>query len=95
MISDNCIIMMAKERGKMAEVRNLAINYKLQRNSKVQRIWCTGTQMTKELEGNMMDADIDSPFYGIYTVTTWLRACACSGKKMHTNPFLSRLMITW
>ena len=51
----------------MAEVKNLAINYKTAEDFKKFREYgAQELQMTKELEGNMIDANIDSPFYGIY-----------------------------
>src|SRR5699024_2649979 len=67
MISEDYTIMMTKERIIMAEVKNLAINYKTVEDFKKFREYgAQELQMTKELEGNMIDADINSPFYGIY-----------------------------
>ncbi|NMA81473.1 Acetyltransferase (GNAT) domain-containing protein [Jeotgalicoccus aerolatus] len=51
----------------MSKVKNLAINYKTAEEFKKFREY--GSQelhMIDELEANMIDADIDSPFYGIY-----------------------------
>lgn len=51
----------------MSKVKNLAINYKTAEEFKKFREY--GSQelhMIDELEANVIDANIDSPFYGIY-----------------------------
>lgn len=51
----------------MSEVKHLAINYKTAEDFKKFREYgAQELQMTKELEGNVIDANMDSPFYGIY-----------------------------
>ncbi|MFC3419785.1 N-acetyltransferase [Salinicoccus hispanicus] len=65
----------------MSEVKHLAINYKTVEDFKKFREY--GAQelhMMKEMEGNMIDADIDSPFYGIYVGDT-LAARMCLYRK--------------
>jgi GNAT superfamily N-acetyltransferase len=65
----------------MPEVKKLAINYKTAEDFKKFREYGNQElQMVGELEGNMMDADIDSPFYGIYVGET-LAARMCLYKK--------------
>ncbi|KAA1042703.1 N-acetyltransferase [Macrococcus equipercicus] len=69
----------------MTEVTKLEINYKTADDFKKfrevgnQELW-----MVNELEGNMMDADIESPFYGIY-VGENLAARMCLFKKDDVN----------
>ncbi|WP_271399295.1 N-acetyltransferase [Salinicoccus roseus] len=51
----------------MSEVKHLAINYKTAEDFKKFREYgAQELQMIKELEGNVIDANMDSPFYGIY-----------------------------
>lgn len=65
----------------MPEVKNLAINYKTAEDFKKFREYGNQElQMNRELEGNMIDADINSPFYGMYIGET-LVARMCLYKK--------------
>ncbi|MFD2829827.1 N-acetyltransferase [Corticicoccus populi] len=65
----------------MPEIKKLAINYKTAEDFKKFREYGNQElQMIEELEGNMIDSDIDSPFYGIYVGET-LAARMCLYKK--------------
>lgn len=65
----------------MPEVKKLAINYKTAEEFKEFREYGNQElQMIDELEGNMIDADMNSPFYGIYVGET-LAARMCLYRK--------------
>lgn len=69
----------------MSEIKHLAINYKTAEDFK--KFGEYGTQelqMMEELKGNVIDADIDSPFYGIY-VGENLAARMCLYRKEDDN----------
>src|SRR5699024_6992101 len=69
----------------MSEIKHLAINYKTAEDFK--KFGEYGTQelqMMEELEGNVIDADTDSPFYGIY-VGENLAARMCLYRKEDDN----------
>ena len=69
----------------MSEIKRLPINYKTTEEFKKFREYGTQElQMQEELEGNMIDADTDSPFYGIY-VGENLAARMCLFKKEDTD----------
>ena len=76
---------------KMSEVKHLAINYKTAEDFKKFREYgAQELQMVKELEGNMIDANMDSPFYGIYVGDT-LAARMCLYRRrmnMHRSSIL-------
>ncbi|GAA3718357.1 N-acetyltransferase [Salinicoccus jeotgali] len=65
----------------MTEVKHLAINYKtVEEFKKFREYGAQELQMKKELEGNIMDANTDSPFFGIYVGDT-LAARMCLYRK--------------
>jgi len=83
----------------MAEVKNLAINYKTAEDFKKFREYgAQELQMTKELEGNMIDADINSPFYGIYVGDNLAARMCLYTKKDNNQPIFDppqEYMVIW